>query len=259
MGGDPYNLLTIDGKGQGVSVAMSAHQQLLALPLMSFFSASNSGPGYSSGVNWNSLAVVGGRCYWISNGGVMGIDHQNRLTDYWRPDLFYYWNGLGGWVCGNCPVPPCRIQEIVADDKAPDLLWLVSHVPGIDKPMERYANYVTACRPGTGQFSRPLRISDGSVQLQPRGDYLYVTGALSAAPKKNWVLDQKCAKDQPPVIECPDTDLGRASRALLLGNKDEARGHLQAALDAGIATGEVKGMLRAVSALPGPTTKPATP
>jgi hypothetical protein len=82
--------------------------------------------------------------------------------------------------------------------------------------------------------------------MQPRGDSIYLTGSnLAHLPKRLWTADQPGQdNDQPLRVECPDTILGRASRALLLGNLKEARNHLQRALKLGIAPNEVRMMLR---------------
>lgn len=225
--------------------------------------------GYNAGVDtFQRLLVVEGKVYVVSKHGLVVLGADGKPAALWRPDTFYRWNELGGWVLGNCPLPPCLLSEAIRDDQNPNLLWLVSKAN--DKitpytfaygvyPKELWSHilgigsdtmcFITAFDTKRGLFSKPLRTKAPFTHAGPCGDYIYLTGrTFGRLGKKLWVVDQPGAKnDQPPKTECPDTLVGRASRALLLGNRKEARACLQSALNAGIAPADVKRILNALA------------
>ena len=272
-------LLAIQPESGSKAVLLTRLQQQGLLPVPPIFR----GPprSYNAGVNtWQRLLAVGEKVYFVGEHGLAVLTTDGNPIGLFRADTFCRWNELGGWVLGNCPLPPCPLLEVILDDQKPSLLWLVSKENDVIPPYEfGYAIYpkeswnsildiggdttcfITAFDTESNRFSKPVRTKAPFTHAQPFGDYVYLTGrTFSRLPKKLWVVDQPPSKDdQPPRVECPDTTLGRASRALLLGNKEEARSHLQAALDAGIAPAEVKRMLQALAAQSQPATRPTSP
>ncbi|MCD4823855.1 MAG: hypothetical protein K8S55_04560, partial [Phycisphaerae bacterium] len=59
-------------------------------------------------------------------------------------------------------------------------------------------------------------------------------------------------KDTPLRVQCPDTIYGRASGALFHKDFDKAKKLLQEAIDAGIAVGQAKKMLKGIHRLQHP-------
>lgn len=197
----------------------------------------------------------------------------------WRSDTFYQLKNLGGWVLGNCPLPSCALLEVIRDDQKPNLLWLVSKQNDVIPPYKfGYGTYpkelwnsilniggdttcfITAFDTETNLFSKPVRTKSPFTHAQPFGDYVYMTGRIFARlPKKLWVVDQPGAKvDRPPMVECPDTPVGRASRALLLGRREQAIKHLQEAMESGMAPSEVRKMIRELAAQEQPASMPVS-
>ncbi|GAH84540.1 unnamed protein product, partial [marine sediment metagenome] len=195
--------------------------------------------------------------------GLILIAGDGRPQRLWYPAGFCYWKNLGMWVEGNCPLPPCIVKEIIADDRNPDLVWIVSKedvsYPRYDESPVGYIDYylsqaedaatfITAFDAKKRAFSAPVRTTALFLHAQPFGDYVYVTGKeFGRIPKTTWVPDQPApAENQPARVRCPDTPLGRASQALFNQDFDRARKHLLEALGAGIAPDEVKKMLTGI-------------
>ena len=195
--------------------------------------------------------------------GLVLIAKDGKPQQLWYPTGFCYWKKLGVWVEGNCPLPPCIVKEAIADDRNPDLIWVVSK-DGASYPRYRVSpllfirahrepfswsedavTFITAFDTKKRAFSTPVRTTAPFLHAQPFGDYVYVSGKeFGRIPKTTWVLDQPApAGDQPVRVHCPDTPLGRASQALFNQDFDRARKHLLEAIDAGIAPDEVKKML----------------
>jgi len=174
--------------------------------------------------------------------GLVLIGNDSRPQRLWYPTGFCWWQGLGLWVEGNCPLPPCGDMEVIADDRKSDLVWIVN------KRLTGYAGdttFITALDVKKQIFSVPVRTNAPFFRAQPFGDYVYVTGKeFGRISKTTWVLDQPApAGDQPVRVHCPNTPLGRAAQALFDQDFDRARKHLLEAIDAGIAPAEVKKML----------------
>ncbi|HUX00764.1 MAG TPA: hypothetical protein VMY35_07270 [Phycisphaerae bacterium] len=198
--------------------------------------------------------------YVATERGLVLIASDGKPQRLWYPAGFCYWKSLVTWVEGNCPLPPCIVKEVIADDRNPDLVWIVSKrdvsYPRRDQSPVGYIDYylsqaedaatfITAFDVKKGAFSAPVRTTAPFLHAQPFGDFLYVTGKeFGRIPKTTWVLDQPApAGDQPVRVHCPDTPLGRASQALFDQGFDRARKHLLEALGAGIAPDKVKEML----------------
>lgn len=238
LGSEPNDLIALDVAGQKTTTLLTEAQQRAGIPVPATFHAPPR--GFNAGVYSRRRAVpAAGRIFLVTEYGLQEVDRDGKLLTTWRPDGFFCAGGLGGWVLGNCPLPPCGLKEVVADDRDEGLLWLVSKhdetippyhflwakaPPGtaVVSPRDKSQAFLTAFRPATGRFSRPIRVEGGFVHVEPRGESLYVTGArLARLPKKLWTADRPGQQDdRPPTIECPDTDLGRTSRAALLGNRD---------------------------------------
>ena len=255
-------LISLDFASQKTTIMLSDEKLRLGISVPVFVSAPSR--DFNGGIFSSRRAVFSdGQFFLVTKHGLAVVDRQGTLQTIWHPDGFFCWKGLGGWVLGNCTLPPCRLKEVIPDDRDVGLLWLVSKhdetippyhflwskmTPGQadDLCRDESQAFITAFRPATSRFSRPIRVDGGFVHVQPRGDGLYLTGgSLTHLPKKQWTVDQSGQEaDQLPRVECPDTILGQAAQALLLGDVDKARNHLQTALESGIALDEVKTMLR---------------
>jgi hypothetical protein len=224
---------------------------------------------YAGAHTCQRLQLIDKNIYLACDQGLAVLTSDGRPVRLWRPDDFYHWNNLGGWVLGNCPLPPCSLLEVLRDDRKPGLLWLVSKDNDIIPPYSfAYGTYpkklwgafakfgddtacfITAFDTETTRFSKPIRTKSFFAHAQPFGDYVYLTGrTFSRLPKSLWVVDQPGSQtDQPPKVECPDTPVGRASGALLLGQRDQAVKQLQEALSRGIAPDEIRKTLRDLAA-----------
>lgn len=268
-------LISFDPMRRQRKTLVSGKQQRLAIPVPSSFWA----PARSSNAGISSkrrIASCKSRLFLVSELGLQVLDARGELQATWRPDGFFWWNGLGGWVSGNCALPPCTLMEVVADDQDDGLLWLVSKSGETIPPYEFFwakmpavfsdnlrkdsaQCFITAFRPGSACFSKPVRVDGGFIHMQPRGDSIYMTGSnVSVLSKNLWTTDQPSRNDEPLRVECPDTPVGRASRALLLGQREQAMKCLHEALDAGISPSEVKKMIRDLSRQTKPSSQPAT-
>ena len=223
---------------------------------------------FNAGI-YSNRRLVGrnGNMYMVNRHGLLRVTAQGKPIGQWYPSGFYHWNELGGWVQGNCPLPPCSLKEAVPDDEDPNRLWLLSKHNATRTAYllwyMRYPSYrslavdesiafITAYDVKKSLFSKPIRIKGATVaHIQPRGKDVYMTGArLRRLPKKTWVLDQPGRlKDTPLRVRCPETLLGKASAALFNQEFDRAGKLLQEALDAGISTQHVKQMLGAMDKL----------
>jgi len=266
----PSRLISLDFASQKTTILLSDEKLRLGISVPAMFSAPSR--DFNGGIVSSRRAVFsGGQFFLVTKHGLVVVDRQGTLQTIWHPDGFFCWKGLGGWVLGNCTLPPCCLKEVIPDDRDAGLLWLVSKhdetIPPYhflrskitsgqadDLCRDESQVFLTAFRPATSRFSRPIHIDGGFVHVQPRGDDLYLTGGnLTHLLKKQWTVDQPGQENnQLPRVECPGTILGQAAQALLLGDVNEARNHLQTALESGIATDEVKTMLRelAVQAKP---------
>lgn len=271
-------LLAIQPESVSKTVLLSRSQQRGLLPVPPIFH----GPprSYNAGVNTlQRLLTIGEKVCFVGEHGLAVLTAAGQPVALWRPDAFYRWNELGGWVMGNCPLPPCSMMEVIQDDQNHNLLWLVSKENDVIPPYTfGYGAYpkalwnsilelgrdttcfITAFDTETNRFSKPVRTKTPFTHAQPFGDYVYLTGrTFSRLPKKLWVVDQPgMPGDQPPRVECPDTPVGRASRAVLLGRRDEAMKHIQEALEAGMAPDEIKKMVRELAAQAQAEAKPAS-
>jgi len=268
-------LISFDPMRRQRKTLVSGKQQRLAIPVPSSFWA----PARSSNAGISSkrrIASCKNRLFLVSELGLQVLGARGELQATWRPDGFFWWNGLGGWVSGNCALPPCTLMEVVADDQDDGLLWLVSKSGETIPPYEFFwakmpavfsdnlrkdsaQCFITAFRPASACFSKPVRVDGGFIHMEPRGDSIYMTGSSVSVLSKNlWTTDQPSRSDEPLRVECPDTPLGRASRALLLGRPDEAMKCLQEALEAGISPSEVKKMIRDLARQTKPSSQPAT-
>jgi hypothetical protein len=153
----------------------------------------------------------------------------------WWAGGFFYWEELGVWVDGNCPLPPCPLVAAIPDDRQKGLFWLVSRTNfrhfdflcvAVGFPPGSGETFITAYDSEKELFSKSLRIDDPAVvNCEASGDYLYLTGdKLSRVAKKLWVVDQPGdGADAPPRVSCPDPDLAEASLALYHGDFDKAK------------------------------------
>jgi len=225
---------------------------------------------FNAGI-YSNRRLVGrnGNMYMVNQYGLLCITPDGKPIGQWYPSGFYYWKELGGWVLGNCSLPPASLKEAVPDDGDPNRLWLLSKHNSNRPPYlfwyMRYPYYrslaadesvafITAYDVKKNLFSKPIRIkSSVVVHIQPRGKDVYITGGrVSRLPKKTWVLDQPGRlKDTSVRVQCPRTLLGRASAALFNQEFDRAQKLLQEALDAGVSTHHVKQMLGEMDKLQG--------
>jgi len=271
-------LLAVQLESGAKTTLLTRSQQRAMTPVPQMFF----GPprDYNSAVaTWQRLAVIGKNVYLADKWGLAVLTAAGKCVALWRPDTFYYWTELGGWVAGNCPLPPCLLTEAIQDDANPNMLWLVSKnndvIPPYNfgyacGPKELWKHYldiggdtvcfITAFDTQSNSFSKPMRTATPFTHAQPFGDYVYLTGrTFSRLPKKLWVADQPGADaDAAPTAECPDTPVGRASRALLLGRRDEAVKHLKDAMESGTAPEGVRKMLKDLAAKERAQTKPAS-
>jgi len=234
-------LVAVDPDAARVTTLLSAAaaRGLLPAPANVWLPGRYCNPGVFT---WQRLAVLRGRAYYAGAHGLIELGPEGKAVKLWRPDGFVGSGSLGGWVKGNCALPPCTLVEVLPDDRDAHRLWLVSkwndstpytfayacfpkqswsHFLGDDS---RAACFITAFDTKTCRFSKPIRTKRSFAHAQPFGDYVYVTGRVpSRLAKSLWVTDQPAAADDAPVqVECPDTPAGRASRALLLGRQGAA-------------------------------------
>jgi len=256
LGDEPTELTIIDPTGKRPRRTVGENDLRRLYPVPDFFWPPSRG---LNGGRRRLLARPEG-LYVATKLGLVLIGNDSKPQRLWYPTGFCWWQGLGLWVEGNCPLPPCFMTEVIADDRNPDLIWVVSMhnvryppcddgaVQYIDHFLRQYedaATFITAFDTKKQAFSAPVRTAAPFFDAQPFGDYVYVSGKeFGRIPKTTWVLDQPApAGDQPVRVHCPDTPLGRAAQALFDQDFDRARKHLLEAIDAGIAPDEVKEML----------------
>ncbi|MCD4823521.1 MAG: CsgG/HfaB family protein [Phycisphaerae bacterium] len=235
-------------------IVLSERQQKRQLPVPKFF-----GPPQSRSVsrfNNRRLVSQNGKMYLANEYGLlsMSMTAEAKPIHHWYPSGFYHWGELGGWVQGNCSLPPCCVEKVIPDDSNPNQLWVLSE-HDVSRQPYKAITFITAYDTRENIFSKPIRINNTIVaHFQPRGEYIYLTGSkFSRLPKKMWVLDQPGRlKDTPLRVQCPDTIYGRASEALFHKDFDKAKKLLQEAIDAGIAVRQAKKMLKGIHRLQHP-------
>ncbi len=260
------NLIAVSNSHPKPRTVLSERRQRQLLPVPKFFYGACR--GFRSNVYTNRRLVGhGGRMYLANRYGFVCLTEKGKPIRHWFSKNFYTWKELGGWVEGNCPLPPCCVREVVPDDSDPNRLWVFSSKHGnhfrghslTRSPTEKYkveetTAFITAYDAKKKLFSKPIRIKNVVVHIQPRGKYIYMTGkGFFRLSKKEWVLDQPGRlKDTPLRVQCPDTIYGRASGALFHKDFDKAKKLLQEAIDAGIAVGQAKKMLKGIHRLQHP-------
>jgi hypothetical protein len=233
-------------------------------------------PGYvqlgrsrGSNIAYNRAVRCGDRVYLAAGRGLVEMNMAGEIVKLRRPMDFWYWKELGGFIEGNCPLPPIDVRQVIVDDAQPHKLWIVSRdhemfpreiyyphygklVADNDFDHRSDANdglFVTCFDTITNRWSKPHRFNGRYVMVQPFGEHLYFTGdGLRRVPKSAWRADQR-PQDGPPRVLTADTLHGRASAALFDGDFDRTRELLEQAIEQGIAVDETRKMLKALAGL----------
>ncbi|HUT59007.1 MAG TPA: hypothetical protein VNA25_14255, partial [Phycisphaerae bacterium] len=253
LGDEPMELTIIDPTGKKPRRTVGKNDLRRLYPVPDFFWPPSRG---LNGGRRRLLARPEG-LYVATKLGLVLIGNDSKPQRLWYPTGFCWWEGLGLWVEGNCPLPPCTMTEVIADDSNPNLIWVVSMhnvrypprddwaVQYIEHFLHQYedaATFITAFDAKKGTFSAPVRTAATFFDVQPFGDYVYVTGKeFGRIPKTMWVADQPVpAGDQPVRVHCPDTPLGRVTEALARRDLAKARELLDAAQKAGVPPSQIK-------------------
>ena len=224
------------------------------------------------------ILALDDRTFLISPWGLHVLAPDGRPLQFWWAGAFAYWEELGLWVEGNCPLPPCALRDIIQDDTDPHRLWLLSQTGypmhdfrfaalGLDMNRPDESNgqtFITAYDWQKNLFSKPLRIDQPCVvAAEAAGDYLYLTGnSLSRVTKNTWILDQPGRPAEAALqASCPDPRVAEASLALLRGDFDQVRSALDRLSQTDLPASKIAAMRRNLDKLDagGPQPKPATP
>ena len=259
LGYEPTDLTILDPAGKQARCAVSEKDLRRLYPAPDFFWPPSR--HYNAGRVGRRRMLARPEGLYVATGlGLVLIAGDGKPQRLWYPAGFCWWKNLGMWVEGNCPLPPCIVKEVIADDRDPDLVWIISKrnvsYPRYNQSPVGYIDYylsqaedavtfITAFDAKRRAFSAPVRTTAPFLHVQPFGDFLYVTGKeFGRIPKMTWVPDQPApVGDQAVRVHCPDTPLGRASQALFNQDFDRARKHLLEATGTGIAPDKVKKML----------------
>ncbi len=235
---DKWTRLMIGERVQGLSNQLNG-RQLLPVP-----NTMRTGPrGHNAGIHSKQTIVQSGGCvYAATPEGLVSMSEDD--TRIWHPDNLCYMDQLTAFLKGNCPLPPATVEEVLQDDRNPDVLWIVSshkdYIPQFHFVRFRWCaisdhavlkredretrRFVTAFDRKKKLFSQPVEIPFPTfVHIAPRGDRLYFTGwNLGWLPKKTWVTDQAPALDGEVRVMHADTPFGRAAGHLVRGNNRAA-------------------------------------
>ncbi|MHB1155603.1 MAG: hypothetical protein ACYC26_02060 [Phycisphaerales bacterium] len=221
------------------------------LPLPSYFGV---GRSWMNGTAvCNNMVRAGDHVYVLGvGGGMLVFSTKGEIEHFWYPRTFWYWKELGGFLDGNCPLPPTNACQLIADDADPTRLWIV----GRDHRKGASGVFITCFDTATQRWSSPQRVSGPIMLVQPFGEHLYLTGVgMKRVAKSAWKTDQVAPTGQ-PAIHTADTLFGKAAAALYAGDFAETRRLLTQAADRNIAADKAKRMLKDLDALEAKTASP---
>jgi len=210
LGYDPTELTILDPAGKKPMRTVTEKNLRRLYPVPDFFWPPSR--HYNAGrVGRRRMLARPEGLYVATELGLVLIADDGRPQRLWYPAGFCWWENLGVWVEGNCPLPPCIVKEVIADDRNPDLMWVVSkrnvsYPPYNQNPFgyidyylsqtEGAATFITAFDAKKRAFSAPVRTTAPFLHAQPFGDSLYVTGKeFGRIPKTAWVPDQIVERD----------------------------------------------------------------
>ncbi|MBN2561355.1 MAG: hypothetical protein JXQ75_10545 [Phycisphaerae bacterium] len=265
LGYEPDNLFLVDAAGRTTTV-LDAAQQRQACRVPSWYCMARE-HGFNAGDTlFRRILALDDRVFLVSQHGLHVLYPDGKPMRFWWAGTFAYWQELGVWIDGNCPLPPCALREVVQDDSDPHRLWLLSQdgypmhdlrFAALGMTMSRRDDthgqtFITAYDWQRDLFSKPLRINQACVvAAEPRGDYLYLTGdVLSRVPKTAWVVDQRGgAADAELRVRCPDPRVAEASLALFRGEFDRTREALGRLAESDLPASKIAAMRRALDKL----------